>query len=41
MLDKSILSEGCIVNAKEIKGSVIGIRARIGEVLYRKLLYNG
>ena len=31
MLDKSIMSEGCIVNAKEIKGSVIGIRARIGE----------
>ena len=30
MLDKSILSEGCIINAKEIKGSVIGIRARIG-----------
>ncbi|MBC5842001.1 glucose-1-phosphate adenylyltransferase [Flavobacterium sp. F-380] len=31
MLDKSIMSEGCIVNAKEIKGSVIGIRARIGQ----------
>ncbi|MDG2433570.1 glucose-1-phosphate adenylyltransferase [Flavobacterium sp.] len=31
IVDKSILSEGCIINAKEIKGSVIGIRARIGE----------
>lgn len=31
ILDKSIMSEGCIVNAQEIKGSVIGIRARIGE----------
>jgi glucose-1-phosphate adenylyltransferase len=31
IVDKSILSEGCIINAQEIKGSVIGIRARIGE----------
>jgi glucose-1-phosphate adenylyltransferase len=30
-LDKSLISEGCIINAKEIIRSVIGIRARIGE----------
>jgi glucose-1-phosphate adenylyltransferase len=31
MVDHSLISEGCIVNAKEIKRSVIGIRSRIGE----------
>ena len=30
-VDRSLISEGCIINAEEIKGSVIGIRARIGE----------
>ncbi|EDM38545.1 glucose-1-phosphate adenylyltransferase [Pedobacter sp. BAL39] len=29
-LDKTIIAEGCILQAKEIKHSVIGIRARIG-----------
>jgi glucose-1-phosphate adenylyltransferase len=31
MIDKSLISEGCILNAKEINRSVIGIRSRIGE----------
>ena len=31
LIDKSLISEGCILNAKEIKKSVIGIRSRIGE----------
>ena len=31
MINKSLISEGCIINAKEIKRSVIGIRSRIGE----------
>ncbi|WP_269225411.1 glucose-1-phosphate adenylyltransferase [Flavobacterium eburneipallidum] len=30
-VDKSLISEGCILNAKEITKSVIGIRSRIGE----------
>mgnify|MGYP002395062943 FL=1 len=30
-VDKSFISEGCIINAKEISKSVIGIRSRIGE----------
>ena len=30
-IDRSLISEGCIVNAKEISHSVIGIRSRIGE----------
>lgn len=30
-IEKSLISEGCILNAKEIKSSVIGIRSRIGE----------
>jgi glucose-1-phosphate adenylyltransferase len=30
-IEKSLISEGCIINAKEIKNSVIGIRSRIGE----------
>ena len=30
-IDKSLISEGCIISAKEITKSVIGIRARIGE----------
>jgi glucose-1-phosphate adenylyltransferase len=30
-LDRSLISEGCIINAKEIIRSVIGIRSRIGE----------
>lgn len=29
-LENSLISEGCILNAKEIKKSVIGIRSRIG-----------
>jgi glucose-1-phosphate adenylyltransferase len=28
---ESLISEGCIINAKEIKSSVIGIRSRVGE----------
>ncbi|PKH67801.1 glucose-1-phosphate adenylyltransferase [Flavobacterium sp. ALD4] len=31
MIEKSLISAGCILNAKEIKQSVIGIRSRIGE----------
>jgi glucose-1-phosphate adenylyltransferase len=31
MMDKSLISEGCILNAKEIVHSVIGIRARVGK----------
>jgi glucose-1-phosphate adenylyltransferase len=31
LVDKSLISEGCILNAKEINRSVIGIRSRIGE----------
>ena len=31
VIDQSLISEGCIINAKEIKRSVIGIRSRIGE----------
>lgn len=31
LIDKSLISEGCILNAKEIKNSVIGVRSRIGE----------
>ncbi|MFA9189529.1 glucose-1-phosphate adenylyltransferase [Flavobacterium sp. FBOR7N2.3] len=31
MVDKSLISEGCILNAKEIVHSVIGIRSRIGK----------
>jgi glucose-1-phosphate adenylyltransferase len=30
-VDKSLISEGCILHAKEINKSVIGIRSRIGE----------
>jgi glucose-1-phosphate adenylyltransferase len=30
-INQSLISEGCIVNAKEIMSSVIGIRSRIGE----------
>ena len=30
-VDKSLISEGCIVNAKEISHSIIGIRSRIGD----------
>jgi glucose-1-phosphate adenylyltransferase len=30
LVEKSLISEGCIVNAKEIHNSVIGIRSRIG-----------
>lgn len=30
-LDKSLVAEGCILKAKEINNSVIGIRSRIGE----------
>jgi glucose-1-phosphate adenylyltransferase len=30
-LDRSLISEGCILNAKEITKSVIGIRSRIGK----------
>jgi glucose-1-phosphate adenylyltransferase len=31
MVEKSLISEGCILNAKEIISSVIGIRSRIGD----------
>jgi glucose-1-phosphate adenylyltransferase len=31
LIDKSLISEGCIINAKKISNSVIGIRSRIGE----------
>ena len=31
IIEKSVISEGCIINAKKIERSVIGIRARIGE----------
>lgn len=31
VVDKSLISEGCILNAKEIKRSVIGVRSRIGK----------
>ena len=31
IVDKSLISEGCILNGKEIKHSVIGIRSRIGD----------
>ncbi|KAA1244659.1 glucose-1-phosphate adenylyltransferase [Aquimarina sp. RZ0] len=30
-LDKSMIAEGCLIQAKEIKESVIGIRSRIGK----------
>lgn len=30
-IEKSLISEGCILNAKEISNSIIGIRSRIGE----------
>ena len=30
VINQSLISEGCIINAKEIKSSVIGIRSRIG-----------
>lgn len=31
LIDKSLISEGSILNAKEIKHSVIGVRSRIGK----------
>jgi glucose-1-phosphate adenylyltransferase len=31
IIEKSLISEGCILNAKKIKQSVIGIRSRVGE----------
>ncbi|OCB74810.1 glucose-1-phosphate adenylyltransferase [Flavobacterium crassostreae] len=31
LIEKSLISEGCIVSAKEIKKSVIGIRSKIGK----------
>ncbi len=31
ILNKSMIAEGCIINAKEIERSVIGIRSRIGK----------
>ena len=31
LLDHSMIAEGCIINAKEIRRSVIGIRSRIGK----------
>ena len=31
LIDKSLISEGSIINAKEIKRSVIGVRSRIGK----------
>ncbi|WP_103068297.1 glucose-1-phosphate adenylyltransferase [Aquimarina sediminis] len=38
-LDKSIIAEGCIINAKEIERSVIGIRSRIGDETIIKNTY--
>lgn len=31
LVERSLISEGCVLSAKEIKQSVIGIRSRIGE----------
>lgn len=31
MLNKSMIADGCIINAKKIENSVIGIRSRIGD----------
>ena len=31
MVDKSLISEGCVLNGKEIKNSIIGIRTKIGD----------
>ncbi len=31
VVEKSIVAEGCIINASRIKGSVVGIRSRIGK----------
>jgi glucose-1-phosphate adenylyltransferase len=31
IINKAILAEGCIIHAKEVKTSVVGIRARIGK----------
>jgi glucose-1-phosphate adenylyltransferase len=31
LIEQSLISEGCIISAKEIKKSVIGIRSRIGD----------
>ena len=31
LLDKSMIADGCIINAKNIENSVIGIRSRIGK----------
>ncbi len=31
VLDKAVIAEGCIINAKKIKSAVIGIRSRIGK----------
>jgi glucose-1-phosphate adenylyltransferase len=31
LVERSLISEGCIIHAKEIKKSVIGIRSRIGD----------
>ncbi|MBC5838309.1 glucose-1-phosphate adenylyltransferase [Flavobacterium muglaense] len=31
LIEKSLISEGCIISAKEIKKSVVGIRSRIGD----------
>jgi glucose-1-phosphate adenylyltransferase len=41
IIEKSLISEGCILNAKEIKQSVIGIRSRVGEGQSFKLLCDG
>ncbi|WP_291097872.1 MULTISPECIES: glucose-1-phosphate adenylyltransferase [unclassified Flavobacterium] len=38
-VEKSLISEGCILNAKEISHSVIGIRSRIGEGTIIKKCY--
>ena len=41
-LTKSIISDGCIINAKKITRSLIGIRTRIGfDTDIEKLLCNG
>ncbi|MCK8520040.1 glucose-1-phosphate adenylyltransferase [Aquimarina sp. D1M17] len=39
LLKKSMIAEGCIINAKEIERSVIGIRSRIGKETVIKNTY--
>jgi len=39
IINKAILAEGCIIHAKEVTSSVVGIRARIGKDTYIKNTY--